>query len=155
MDCFMSSAFPSRLRDQRHAVRGADQLLVDEFLNSEIGKLLSITGPLDSAEGQIGCAYRRVVDKDHAGLNSAGNPFAQLDVLGVNGAAQTEGRIVSDRDRLLFILGRQDEGDRTKELLSIRWVVGRYIGKNGRLHERALAVHSLTSGQDLRAVSNR
>src|SRR5580700_7612371 len=114
----------SGLRDQRHPVRGADQLLVDEFLNSEIGELLSIAGPLDSAEGQIRCAYRRVVNKDHAGLNSAGNPFAQLDVLGVNGAAQTEGRIVSDRDRFLLILGRQDESDRAKKLLSIRGVVG-------------------------------
>src|ERR1700685_1812835 len=98
----------SGLRDQRHPVRGADQLLVDEFLNSEIGKLLSITRPLDPAEGQIRCAYRRVIDKDHAGPNSAGKPFAPLDVLGVNGAAQTEGRIVSDRDRFLFILGGQD-----------------------------------------------
>src|SRR5580658_11267197 len=116
MGCFMSSAFPAVLRDQRHSVRGADQLLVDEFLNSEIGKLLSITGPLDPAERKIRCAYRRVVDKDHAGLNSAGNPLATLDVLCVDGAAQAEGRIVSNRNRFLFILGGHNEGDRTKEL---------------------------------------
>src|ERR1700722_3546749 len=144
----------SRLRDQRHPVRGADQLLVDEFLNSEIGKLLSIPGPLVPAEGKIRGAYRWVIDKDHAGLNSAGNPFAARDVLSVNGSTQAEGRIISDRDRFLFILGWQDEGNRAEELLSVRGIVGRYFGQNGRLHERALAVHSLPPGQDLRAMSN-
>ena len=36
--------------DQRNSVGDADQLLVDELLNSEIGELLSIAGPLDPAE---------------------------------------------------------------------------------------------------------
>src|SRR5580698_4824845 len=86
MDCFISSAFRA-LRDQRHPIGDADQLLIQELLDSEIGQFLSITGPLDSAERQIRGAYRGVIDKHHAGLDSAGNPFAPLGIVGVNGAA--------------------------------------------------------------------
>jgi len=69
------------LRDQGHPVRYADQLLVEELLNAEVGKLLSITGPLDPAEREIRRTHRRVVDKDHAGVDSAGDPLAPLGVL--------------------------------------------------------------------------
>src|ERR1700733_7057326 len=77
------SAYGS-LRDQRKPISGADQFLVDEFLNSKIGKFLAIAGPLDSAERQVRRADGRVVDKDHAGFDSASHLLAVLNVFGVD-----------------------------------------------------------------------
>ena len=85
-----TSSTSELLRDQREPIGRADQLLVDEFLDSEIGKLLAIAGSLDSSERKVRRADGRVVDEDHACFDSAGQPLAVLDVLGVNGPAEAE-----------------------------------------------------------------
>src|SRR5580704_19622667 len=70
------------LRDQREPIGGADQLLVHEFLDSEIRKLLAVARSLDATERQVRRADRGVVNENHPGFDSAGDTFSVVDVLG-------------------------------------------------------------------------
>src|SRR4051812_23430408 len=142
------------LRDQREAVGGADQLLVHEFLDSEIRKLLAVARPLDSTERQVRRAHRGVIDEDHACFDFAGDTLSAIDVLGINGTAQTVRRIVGNGYRLFLVFGRKNERDGAEELLPVRGIVGGYIGEDRRLYEGPLAIDSLASGEDLRAMRN-
>src|SRR6266480_1195238 len=132
-----------------------DQFLVHELLNPEIGKLLAVSGTLDAAEWQIGGAHRWIIDKDHAGFDSARNLLAVLNIGGIDRATQPKGRVVCNSDRLILIPGDKEERDRTKEFLSVDRIVGSDVGKNRWLHIRARITKPISSAEDLRAIRNR
>src|SRR5437868_6476356 len=107
-----------------------DQFLVHELLNAEIGKLLAVSGTLDSAEWQIRGAHRGIVDKHHAGFDTAGNLLAVLNIGSIHRSTQSKGRIVCNGDRLILILGGKEERDRTEELLPVGGIVGSDVGED-------------------------
>src|SRR5580692_6608393 len=86
-DDLVNAGMPASLCDQRKPIGGADQLPVDEFLDTKIRKLLAIAGSLYSSEREVRGADRRVIDEDHACFDSAGHSLPVLDILGVNGTA--------------------------------------------------------------------
>src|SRR5258705_8483633 len=132
-----------------------DQFLVHELLNPEIGKLLAVSGTLDSAEWQIGGAHRWIIDKDHAGFDPARNLLAVLNIGGIDRATQPKGRVVCNSDRLILIPGGKEECDRTKEFLSVGRIVRSDVGKNRWLHVRARFTKPISSGEGPRAIRNR
>src|SRR5205809_5808098 len=104
--------------------RYPDQFLVHELLKVETGKLLAISGTLDSAEWEIGGAHRWIIDKHHAGFDTAGNLLAVLNIGGIDRATQPKGRVVCNSYSLVLIFGGKEERDRTKEFLSVGRIVG-------------------------------
>src|SRR5229473_4696928 len=132
-----------------------DQFLVHELLNAEIGKLLAISGTLDAAEWKIRGAHRWIIDKDHAGFDTAGNLLAVLNIGGIDRATQPKGRIVCNSDGLVLIFGGKEERDRTKEFLPVGRIVGSDVGKNRWLHVRTSFTQPISSGEDPRAIRNR
>src|SRR5882672_9641474 len=132
-----------------------DQFLVHELLDAEIGKLLAISGTLDSAERQIGGAHRWIIDKDHAGFDPTGNLLAMLNIGSVDRATQSIRRVVSDSDRFILVLSRKEQRDRTEEFLPVGRIVGSDVGENRWLHIRARSSKPIASREDPRAMANR
>src|SRR6266478_1622447 len=131
-----------------------DQFLVHELLNPEIGKLLAVSGTLDAAEWQIGGAHRWIIDKDHAGFDTAGNLLAVLNIRSVDGATQSIGRIVSNSYGLILILSGKEECDWSEEFLPVGRIVGVDVGENRRLHIRARLTEPIASREDPRAIGH-
>src|SRR6266436_7167571 len=132
-----------------------DQFLVHELLNSEIGKLLTVSGTLDSAEGQIGGAHRWIIDKDHTGFDPARNLLAVLNIGGIDRATQAKGRVVCNSYGLVLIFGGKEKRDRAKEFLPVGRIVGSDVGENRWLHVRTRFTKPISSAEDPRAIRNR
>src|SRR6266478_1115532 len=132
-----------------------DQFLVHELLNAEIGKLLAVSGTLDAAEWQIGGAHRWIIDKDHAGFDTAGNLPPVLNIRSVDRAAQSIGRIVRNSYGLILILSGKEERDWPEEFLPVGRIVGSDVGENRWLHIRARFSKPIASREDPRAMANR
>src|SRR6267142_1339809 len=132
-----------------------DQFLVHELLNPEIGKLLAVSGTLDSAEWEIGGAHRWIVDKHHAGFDPARNLLAVLNIGGIDRTTKPKGRVVCNSYSLVLIPGDKEERDRAKEFLSVGRIVGSDVGKNRWLHVRTRFNKPISSGEDPRAIRNR
>src|SRR6267143_1084185 len=132
-----------------------DQFLVHELLNAEIGKLLAISGTLDSAEWQIGGAHRWIIDKDHAGFDPAGNLLAVLNIGSVDGTTQSIGRIVRNSYGLILILSGKEERDWPEEFLPVGRIVGSDVGENRWLHICARSSKPIASREDPRTIGNR
>ena len=60
---------------------------------------------------------------------------------GEHRAAETEGRIVGDPDRIILVLRAEQHRDRSEELPIAGGIVLTDIGQDRRLHERALIGH--------------
>src|SRR5258705_11174464 len=132
-----------------------DQFLVHKLLNAEIGKLLAISGTLDSAEWEIGGAHRWIIDKHHAGFDPARNLLAVLNIGGIDRATEPKGRVVCNSYSLVLIPGDKEERDRTKEFLTVGRIVGSDVGKNRWLHVRTRFTKPISSGEDHAAFRNR
>src|SRR5438552_11963867 len=107
-----------------------DQFLVHELPNAEIGKLLAVSGTLDSAEWQIGGAHRWIINKDHASFDPARNLLAVLNIGGIDRTSQPKGRIVCNSYGLVLIFGVKEKRDRTKEFLTVSRIVGSDVGED-------------------------
>src|ERR1700728_3302230 len=60
------------------------ELLVHKLLKSQVRKLLAVSRPLNSAEGEIRPAHIRIVDEDHPCLDAAGDAFGPLYIRGID-----------------------------------------------------------------------
>ena len=78
----------------------ANQLIVDELLDTHVAELAPVTGILDAAERQFGIGPGNVVDEHHSCFDAAGHALAMGNILGENRAAQSEVGVVGERDRL-------------------------------------------------------
>ena len=71
--------------------------------------------------------------------------LSACDVLGEDGAAQPEIRIVGKRNSLVFVLHTEQQRHGSEELFPEGRISWLDIGEDGRLHERARPVNSLAA----------
>src|SRR5271165_6677448 len=103
-----SQPYPEPVRpDSKFTARRsshADQFLVYKLADAQIGQFAAVAGVLHAAERKVRCRPGRLVDEDHSGLDLAGNALPPLDIFGDHRSAQPVRRVVSEVDRLFFIL---------------------------------------------------
>ncbi len=95
----------AQLLNQRsdHIV-STNQLLVHELLDTHVAEFTPVTGVLDAAKRKFGIAPVDVVDEHHAGLHLGCDALATLHILGKDRTAQTEVRVIRQRNRSGFVL---------------------------------------------------
>lgn len=96
-------------------------------------------------DAQVSILFRTSAT-DHIRFNTTRDPFSVLDV-GVDRAAQSEGSVIGDGNRLLLILCGEKERDRSKELPVESGVVGFNVGEDRRLHECTLMADAIASSE--------
>src|SRR5579859_724600 len=112
-----------------------NKLFVHKLLKPQMGELLPVSGPLNTAERKIRPAHVRIVDKDHSCLDAAGDALGPLNIGGVDRPSESKRRIVCNRDGLSFVFGWKDKSDRPKEFLLVGRIVRRDASKDGGLQE--------------------
>ena len=79
--------------------------------------LLPDPGAFGSAEGHLSFpADRRRVDVDHPYLDVFGEPHRSRDVVGVDGAGETEGTVIGRRDHRIVVFYRENGEHRPEDL---------------------------------------
>src|SRR3954453_12531698 len=119
---------------------GADHLLVEELLDPEPADLTVDAGALHAAEGQLHALDPDAFDEDHAGVDLVCDPRGLVGVVGEHVGAEPVRRVVGELDRLLLVLGPEDHGHRSEQLLAERVGVAADAGEDAGRVDRAVAL---------------
>ena len=133
----------------------ADQLLVHKFADAQMRQLAAVAGVLHAAERKVRCGTGRLVDENHPRIDLARDAFSPFDIFGHHCCTQPVRRVVSQVHRLFFTLHPEDHRDRREELLVKGWVIGFYVGEDGRFEEESTPIELLSAKQHFRAAFNR
>ena len=127
------------------------------FTNSwmpRLGKFLAISRALDSAKRQFWSADKGIVDKNHAGLDAAGDLLAMLDVGRVNRPPRPKGELLANAIASSSSFAGKNRATGPKNSCSEGRIVGRDVGEDRWLHKRASMADAIASREYPCAMSN-